>query len=313
MSEKNQPPDSKKETAKNQEIPQEVLDQLPDHVKAELGVAPKPAPGPVFEKGDIESINQAMKRLSDAFEKIGLTLIGRMGEFATTLERMMMTVARIEKVENLVAEMKYFNKNLQKTMDELNRKLDRLDRMDISAELQQFKQLLRSAPIKNVQANATPAAVANPVQASSTNTTVATTTKLPIETKPQDETALMSAVSELDADLSTSSVAASGADYKAIIGKIFADNSVTGTDLINQIFDALVQIQVGEIARDLAVTLEKTKKYLSENYKWTPILYEMGKSARIFKARKTESLTQREIEEFKQVLDTWKQKLLEVK
>ena len=125
-----------------QDIPKEVLEQLPDSVKAELGVetSPQKKEG-VFSSEEARNITEGMNRMSTAFEKIGLTLIGRMGEFATTLERIMMIVARIEKVENLVAEMKYFMKGLQKTLDGLQRSVDNVSNMDVSAELSELKKI----------------------------------------------------------------------------------------------------------------------------------------------------------------------------
>ena len=70
-------------------------------------------------------------------EKIGLTLIGRMGEFASTLERVVMTVARIEKVENLTAETTYFLKNLQKAIDGFKRDygkiVDKIDSVELDS------------------------------------------------------------------------------------------------------------------------------------------------------------------------------------
>ena len=91
---------------------------------------------------------------------------------------------------------------------------------------------------------------------------------------------------------------------------IFANPPCTGPDLVSLVFDKLQTVKSGESAKELATTIEEVKTFLSENFKWTPILYEMGKVARKYKTKKSEKLDLKEVEEFKINLQTWKAKLI---
>jgi archaellum component FlaC len=105
----------------DQNIPPEVLEKLPPEVKSQLGIEEKKEPKTLFAPGtDTSDISESLARLREGFEKIGLTLIGRMGEFTTTLERVSLTVQRIDKVESSASEANYNMKKIEKKLDEFN-------------------------------------------------------------------------------------------------------------------------------------------------------------------------------------------------
>ena len=275
--------DKKAKNDAAKDIPPEVLEQLPDSVKAELGVetSPQKQEG-VFSSEEAKNITEGMNRMSTAFEKIGLTLIGRMGEFATTLERIMMIVARIEKVENLVAEMKYFMKGLQKTLDTLQRSVDNLSNMDFTAELAQLKNSMAdvsiptAAPINQKPVPA-PKVDLEPIPA-------------PDPTPVIEESKRSSEPTPLDG--------------------LISNPEGNGVELAKKAINLVENyLKPGIKSFEVAEQLEKCKTFISEKHKWIPALYEIGKIARQYKNKKDAPITQKDITSLKQEMSIWTQKL----
>ena len=273
-----------KKKDETQEIPQDVMDELPDSVKAELGMDTGPKKDEeIFSSEQAKSMTEAMNRMSDGFSKIGLTLIGRMGEFATTLERIMMIVARIEKVENLVAEMKYFMKGLQKTLGNLENSVNNLSNMDFAAELTQMKNLLANVPTGNLPAPApapqnTPSAPA-PIEQSK-----------PVAPAPSAPTTSATTNTPLD--------------------DLIANPVGEGIELAKLSLDKVLESVQDSVKSELvAELLEKCKEFISQKYKWSPTLYEIGKIARQFKSKKDVAITNEDITNLKAEVEKWKEKL----
>lgn len=272
-----------------QEIPEEVLKQLPPEVKAQLGYTEKQ--DAVFKMGNSAGLGESIDRLREGFEKIGLTLIGRMGEFASTLERVVMTVARIEKVENLSAETTYFLKNLQKTLDEFKRDFSKIvDKVDtvelfverLGGEIADIKQRVSSAPAtppySPQQPSPTPQ-LTSPVQAPPTSS--------PSSTSPSDSTS-PSRITPITANL---------------VQEVSSGSS--RTPLLDIIATIHTKVRTGMNTRLIADVLDQAREKISELCKWTPAVYELGKIAR--NLRKTEALlTDEEFNKITELLEQCK-------
>ncbi|MHA1230987.1 MAG: hypothetical protein ACTSRP_03695 [Candidatus Helarchaeota archaeon] len=148
--------DENKKTDQN--IPPEVMAELPPEVKAQLGVEEKKEQQTLFAPGtDTSNITDSLNRLREGFEKIGLTLIGRMGEFTTTLERVSMSVQRIDKVESVASEVSYQLKKLEKKLDEFNMNFSKISKFTDSVTLtlneikKELAELKTKAPVQVVQ------------------------------------------------------------------------------------------------------------------------------------------------------------------
>ncbi|NHI91174.1 MAG: hypothetical protein EAX96_01640 [Candidatus Lokiarchaeota archaeon] len=267
------------------DIPPEVLEQLPDSVKQELGIeTDSKEKEEIFSSEEAKNITEGMNRMSTAFEKIGLTLIGRMGEFATTLERVMMIVARIEKVENLVAEMKYFMKGLQKTLDNLQRSVDNVTAMDFTSELKELKTLLSGAPIPTVTPSTT-----NPIEK---------VQEVPLEPVIHIETPQINLTPTNTSDKVTP------------LDDLIANSQGNGVHLAKKAIEVLEKyLEPGLKSNEIADELEKCKTFISEKYKWIPALYEIGKVARQYKTKKDTPITPKDIIALKQEMNVWSQKL----
>ncbi|MHA1271071.1 MAG: hypothetical protein ACTSPY_14860 [Candidatus Helarchaeota archaeon] len=143
----------------DQNIPPEVMDKLPPEIRAQLGVEEKQEQKTIFAPGtDTANIVDSLARLREGFEKIGLTLIGRMGEFTTTLERVSMAVGRIDKVESVASEVSYSLKKLEKKLDDFNENISRMTKsseeftnalIEIKRDIAELKS--RPAVIQQVQ------------------------------------------------------------------------------------------------------------------------------------------------------------------
>jgi len=279
----------KKKKDETQEIPQDVMDELPDSVKAELGMDTGPKKEEeIFSSEQAKSMTEAMNKMSDGFAKIGLTLIGRMGEFATTLERIMMIVARIEKVENLVAEMKYFMKGLQKTLNNLENSVNNISNLDFTSELAQMKNLLANVPVGNLPA---PTSAPAPAPAPAPQKT----TSAPKPTSPTDTSVVKTA------DVKTSNTA---------LDDFMANPVGEGIELAKKSLDTMVKsIKAGDKSELVAELLEKCKEFISQKYKWSPALYEIGKVAREFKNKKDVAITAGDISNIQSNIEKWKSKL----
>ena len=138
-----------------QNIPPEVMEKLPPEIRAQLGIeAKKEEPKTIFAPGtDTKNITDSLARLRDGFEKIGLTLIGRMGEFTTTLERVSMAVGKIDKVESSASEVTYLMKKIEKKLDEFNVNFSKMTKNNenISFTLNQIKNDINELKNRPVQ------------------------------------------------------------------------------------------------------------------------------------------------------------------
>jgi len=275
-----------------QNIPPEVWAQLPDHIKKEIDPNYEPpAPEPIFE-GASAGLQDSINRLRDGFEKIGLTLIGRMGEFATTLERVMMIVARIEKVENLVSEIKYFLKGLQKTLDGINMTLNKLDTLDLSIELENIKKVLQNQG-GNFSNPATAPQTNSPSASTPTNNTV-------IETPTAKPTLTTTA---------TSPQPTSNAAGDSVIEQIVQETG-DSKEKVKKIFVYLNSLLTPESNYTLlSKYLDQTRDAISKCYKWVPTLYDIGKAVRKYKS-KTGKLSPQDLSEMKKNIESWEQKIL---
>lgn len=289
--------EKKKEIAENditkqarENIPVEVWNTLPDHIKKEIDPNYEPpAPEPIF-KGASPDLSSSINRLRDGFEKIGLTLIGRMGEFTTTLERVMMAVARIDKVENLVSEIKYFLKGLQKTLDNVDSTLNKLDTTVIAFELENIKKMLQSgiptsaAPVKPQPIKVSPKPAPANINVDSPK---ATEPAVPIQPEPE---VIMSG------DLQLEKLIKEKTTPKEKVQKVFA--------FMNNLLNSEISYPI------LVKNLELTRDAISQCYKWVPTLYDIGKSVRKYKPKKDAKLSPETINELRQNFEQWEKKIL---
>lgn len=260
-----------------QNIPPEVLQQLPSEVRSQLGYIEDQQP--IFKPaiGESKGLSDSIDRLREGFEKIGLTLIGRMGEFASTLERVVMTVARIEKVENLTAETTYFLKNMQKTIEGFGRDFKKItDRMDdlttgfenVKKELTELKsERLGGPPIPSIPRIPTIPQVRRSPDESLSSTE-------PSEVVINKESGIPTAIPEIISPLQAESAS--------------AEVSTGGND-VNMIFENVQkQIKAGMPTAAIGEILDQARENISQICKWTPAIYEIGKLAR--KLRKDTSV-----------------------
>lgn len=290
-------------TPEEQNIPPEVLQQLPPEVRSQLGYVEEQQP--IFKSaiGENKGLGDSIDRLREGFEKIGLTLIGRMGEFASTLERVVMTVARIEKVENLTAETTYFLKNLQKTLEEFGRDFKKItNRMDdlasgfedVKKEVAELKSgKMISPPIRTERrAPARPKIAESPVESIP-----------PIESPEsfvKEEPEMPIASPEISSSIQSEQTAAESISVK-----------IEGTD-VDMIFESVQgQIKEGIPTTAMAEILDQAREIISQTCKWTPAIYEIGKLAR--KLRKdNEVLSESDCVDLLKKLQEWKSQILQV-
>lgn len=289
-----------------QNIPPEVLAQLPPEVRAQLGVVEEQKP--IFRPptGESKGLSDSIDRLREGFEKIGLTLIGRMGEFASTLERVVMTVARIEKVENLTAETTYFLKNLQKTFDAYNRDFKKItDRIEdlgtgfeaVRREIAELKTMRAVNP--PVMAEPLPQAAPLGVAFNERHEIPAANSievpTIPAESAPISRPSAMVTSNPAPAPKSTASappVTAGGTNINIILENVRA------------------QVKAGIAAVAMADILDQAREIISQNSKWTPAVYEIGKFAR--KLRKDNAvLSENECTDLSKKIAEWKAQILQ--
>ena len=293
--EQNVPPEA-------QNIPPEVLQQLPPEVRSQLGYIEEQQP--IFKpaNGESKGLSNSIERLREGFEKIGLTLIGRMGEFASTLERVVMTVARIEKVENLTAETTYFLKNLQKTLDGFGRDFKKItDRMDdLTSGFDNVRKEvaeLKSGRIAGPPSTPAPRYPATPQ-----------VTEQPSETIPSIEPPESHFNKELEMPTASPVEAApiqtghSSAEAPTL--------TAGGTD-VNTIFENVqIQIKAGISTATMADILDQAREIISQVCKWTPAVYEIGKLAR--KLRKDSAvLSENDCIDLSKKVQEWKVQILQ--
>lgn len=278
----------------DQNIPEEVLRQLPPEVKAQLGYQEEQKP--IFRpaEGAGGGLSDSIDRLREGFEKIGLTLIGRMGEFASTLERVVMTVARIEKVEKKTAETTYFLQNLQKTLDGFSRDfgkvLEKIDNIEIDIEriAREIADIKQSGVPTMVSA---PTAVALP----SVKHTPSTPENPPIKASPPPPTSIKP--SEVLAAASSPPTPPETPPTPTQAPLPMSDDPVE-----NIFINLKNNVKVGGNPNTVADLLDQAREKISKEHKWTPALYEVGKLAR--KLRKANSsLSQDDLNEINQLLD----------
>lgn len=272
-------------------IPPEVWEQLPDNIKKEIDPDYEPPPPTAIFQGASPDLNESLNRLRDGFEKIGLTLIGRMGEFATTLERVMMAVARLDKVENLVSEVKYLLKGLQKTLDNVNITLNKFDSMNLTLELENIKNMLQDsgATITLPTKTSPPKVIGKPEKVKPTEQANAKEISKPTEpTEPISEE-----------NTSTSPL-------EQII-----EEKIEPTEKVQKLFVCLKTIVTTSMTYDdLAKNLELARDAISQCYRWVPILYDIGKAARKYKSKSSANLSTEDINEIQKNLVTWEEKIL---
>ncbi len=291
-----------------QNIPEEVLQQLPPEVKAQLGY--KEEEKPIFRgpSGAGAGLSDSIDRLREGFEKIGLTLIGRMGEFASTLERVVMTVARIEKVEKSTAETTYFLKNLQKTLDEFkrdfNKVVDKIGSVEIDVER-----------IANEMANLKSQIAMGPIPQPSPQEPARPTQMPPPITKPQVPTPTAQPVAVPLQTANTPAPTIETPPAPQIPSTSHPPPANTPTTAAPQptsvasIFSNLKgQAKVGANSNSIADLLDQAREQISATCKWTPAIYEIGKLARKLRKDNT-TLTQNDEIEISQLLDQWKNQI----
>jgi len=326
--------DSKKEKktseeSEGQNIPPEVLAQLPPEVRAQLGIVEEQKPIFKLADGESKGLSNSIDRLREGFEKIGLTLIGRMGEFASTLERVVMTVARIEKVENLTAETSYFLKNLQKTFEGYNRDFKKItDKIeDLGAGFEMVRKEL--AELKAIRA-VSPQAMAEPQSPAIPhvhfNVPESAPQRAPVEnafTKKHEipiansvEVPAIPAesvpISKPSAVVSLNRPPALKPSAKPVAPVPAPTHAITtgGTD-VNIILDNLqAQVKAGISSASMADLLDQAREIISQNCKWTPAIYEIGKLAR--KLRKDSmALSENECIDLSKKILEWKAQILQ--
>ena len=327
--------DSKKEKktseeSEGQNIPPEVLAQLPPEVRAQLGIVEeqKPIFKPVTEES--KGLSNSIDRLREGFEKIGLTLIGRMGEFASTLERVVMTVARIEKVENLTAETSYFLKNLQKTFEGYNRDFKKItDKIEdlgvgfemVRKELAELKSIRAVSPqaMAEPQSPVIPHVHFNVPESAPQGALVenAFTKKHEIPIANSVEVPAIPAesvtISRPSAVVSLNPPSASRHSAKPVApAPAPAPPITTGGTEVNIILDNLqAQVKAGIASVSMADILDQAREIISQNSKWTPAIYEIGKLAR--KLRKDSvALSENECIDLSKKIAEWKAQILQV-
>ncbi len=290
--EENSEKDITKQAREN--IPIEVWNTLPDHIKKEIDPNYEPPPPEPIFKGVSPDLADSLNRLRDGFEKIGLTLIGRMGEFATTLERVMMAVARIDKVENLVSEIKYFLKGLQKTLDNVDSTLNKLDTTVIAFELENIKKMLQSGiPTASTPVNPQPVKV-NPKPAP---------VSINVENSKTAEPAPKPA-----APIQAEAEVISSGDLP--LEKLIKEKT-TPKEKVQKVFAFMNNLLNSEISYPILVkNLELTRDAISQCYKWVPTLYDIGKSVRKYKPKKDPKLSPETINEIRQNLEQWEKTIL---
>lgn len=294
-----------------QNIPEEVLRQLPPEVKAQLGIVE--AQKPIFKppSGADAGLSDSIDRLREGFEKIGLTLIGRMGEFASTLERVVMTVSRIEKVENLAAETTYFLKNLQKTLEgfkrDFSRMTDSIDNMEI--EMSELKQRVAGMPAAPIQpspgtARAQPAVTLTP--SASVKNAAQSPEKKPIRAPivtPITTPASISAPTPAPAPARTPDPVQSSDPTPA------PEPTPTGSPVDILFRELYAQIKVELNPKMLADLLDRARERITQTCKWTPAIYEIGKLARKIR-RSKKALSHKDISDVNETLDQLKKQMV---
>ena len=289
-----------------QNIPPEVLAQLPPEVRAQLGVVEEQKP--IFRPADGENkgLSNSIDRLREGFEKIGLTLIGRMGEFASTLERVVMTVARIEKVENLTAETTYFLKNLQKTFDGYNRDFkkmgDRIEELGLGFEVVRRE----IAELKTIRAVSPPVMVEPVPQAVPVSNAFNEKQITPIGNSVEVPT-----IPAESAPISRPSAVVTSNSSPASKPSNPAPRVTAGGTNVNIIFDNIqAQVKVGISSISIADILDQAREIISQNSKWTPAIYEIGKVARKYR-KDSAVLSENECIDLSKKIAEWKAQILQ--
>ncbi|NVM31179.1 MAG: hypothetical protein HWN65_20240 [Candidatus Helarchaeota archaeon] len=292
-----------------QNIPEEVLRQLPPEVKAQLGIVE--AQKPIFKppSGADAGLSDSIDRLREGFEKIGLTLIGRMGEFASTLERVVMTVSRIEKVENLAAETTYFLKNLQKTLEgfkrDFSRMTDSIDNMEI--EMSELKQRVAGMPAAPIQPSPE-AARAQPAVTQTPSASVMNAAKSPVK-KPI--TAPIAAPTTTPPSLSAPAPAPTRTPdpVQPPAPTPAPEPTPTGSPVDILFRELYAQIKVELNPKMLADLLDRARERITQTCKWTPAIYEIGKLARKIR-RSKKVLSHKDISDVNETLDQLKKQMV---
>ncbi|MHA1651872.1 MAG: hypothetical protein ACTSYB_16895 [Candidatus Helarchaeota archaeon] len=289
-----------------QNIPEEVLQQLPPEVKAQLGYQEKQEP--IFKPPSEVNpgLSDSIDRLREGFEKIGLTLIGRMGEFASTLERVVMTVGRIEKVEKSTAETNYFLKNLQKTLEGFKRDfariVDKIDGMEIdieriTREITELKSKIENVPTTPVNYSRPPVTPPPAVQPGPPVTPPPAVQPEPPATPPP---AVQPEPPATPPPISQSTISVTPPLEKS-----------QELNPIEAIFsDLKEQIKSGISSVSIADLLDQAREQISQQSKWTPALYEIGKLARKLRKSNT-SLAEKDVIEINDLLDQWKNQIIQ--
>lgn len=298
-----------------QKIPEEVLKQLPPEVRAQLGYVEEQQP--IFKPppGAGSDLSNSIDRLREGFEKIGLTLIGRMGEFASTLERVVMTVARIEKVENQTAEVTYFLKNLQKTLDGFSRDVGKvLDKVDnVTLDIEQMKRTISElkagvvigAP---VQVPTHPRAPPSPVmQPPAPQPPVAH--PLPPQPPVAHPIAPQQPVASPVAQPTPPVTPVAEPIIEAPSAPEQEEIPEAAGSIVNNLFSNLqVQIKVGVSSNSMADLLDSARETISKECKWSPAIYEIGKSARQLRKSNTK-MTEKDVNELNKSIEQWKKQI----
>ncbi|MHA1278490.1 MAG: hypothetical protein ACTSQI_13640 [Candidatus Helarchaeota archaeon] len=300
-------------TSPEQNIPEEVLQQLPPEVKAQLGY--KEEQKPIFKapSGPDAGLSDSIERLREGFEKIGLTLIGRMGEFASTLERVVMTVARIEKVEKSTAETTYFLKGLQKTLENMkrdfNKVVDKIGNLEIDVErianeVTGLKSQISTAPVPLPlsQQSVNPVEKSSPLSQHVVKEPISPPIDTPIPPENQPTKPVQTPPPPTGQPLAQIHTPSAPS---LPTSEITTPPITSSSGTVESIFTNLKsQIKVGANSIMIADLLDNAREQISETCKWTPAIYEIGKLARALR-KNNNVLTQTDELEITQLLDQW--------
>ncbi len=316
---KDKPEDEKEseDESSAQNIPEEVLKQLPPEVKAQLGYVEEQKP--IFQSASGNTgLAGSIDRLREGIEKIGLTLIGRMGEFASTLERVVMTVSRIDKVEKSTAETTYFLKNLQKTLEDFkrdfNKIVDKVDNLSLltekmSTELEGLRQNVATGYPTQAVPPAPVRPIAQPVAIVQSSEIKPLFPQPPIS-QPLPQPALSTSTPEPPAiihSLSKKPLSNTPMAAKPVASPPPPAKS-SDNPTITLIYNIQAQMLIEANPAYAADLLDQVRETISKQSKWTPAVYEIGKLAR--KLRKAGTpISQTDLNEINTILEQCKSQI----
>ena len=155
--------------------------------------------------------------------------------------------------------------------------------MDFAAELTQMKNLLANVPTGNLP---TPAPA------------------------PQNTPSAPAPIEQSNPVAPAPSAPATSVTTNTPLDDLIANPMGEGIELAKLSLDKVLESVQDSVKSELvAELLEKCKEFISQKYKWSPTLYEIGKIARQFKSKKDVAITNEDITNLKAEVEKWKEKL----